>query len=530
MTNPVNGHARHSRLLPWAGFMLVLVLVFLQKTAGSWTEAGLLPGGHIDGPFHFYCTYIRLNPEALPGDLAVQSNRELGAYDYFYSALATLAQFTGLDLIDVNMAVNWAGNIAYLSGVFLLLLRLGASCPWAMIGTFWAAQRYALVLMNGGILHSLAIPREVTLAPMPWLILLFILAPRSGWFYGLFFSGLGLLYTWTYPLWALIFGLMFGLASLTEILRARRWNHLIGLLVGSAVCLGLVALTALNTYSSVTGQESAILDYNTGHRWVYWQKGFRRLLMFAVPALVVAMWWSRRPEGMPPALRRLALLLICSTGVCLMYEPLERLAHHVSLLYLGRLSLAAQLLAILILVLWFQHHWIKCRWWVKILTAAAALYALSYPLNKELPTWFGPPAVQQDPEFVRFCHSLEADPATRSSLFIVEPLRGTNYFRVYARRSLWIHPKDEGILSRTRDLYREGQTRNQTLALFFNPQASDAQRQMALQKMLQAGVSFVAARESSLPRPAPAPLASHGSWRLWRLQDWLTTPAHSPAP
>jgi hypothetical protein len=505
---------------PLIAFLLVLVVVFLQKTAGSWTEAGLLPGGHIDGPFHFYCEYVRLDPAAYPGDLAVQSNRNVGAYEYFYAAMAGLARLSGLDLVDANMIVNWAGNMAYLAGVFVLLIRLGAGLPAAMLGTFWAAQRYVLVLMNAGVLHSLAIPREVALAPLPWLILVFITAPRSAWFYGLFFAGLGLIYTWTYPLWALIFGLMFGLASLWEIVRARAWGHLAGLATGSAVCLGLVALTALETYQAVGGESSAFLEYNQSQRWVYWQKGFRRLLMFTLPALAVAWWWHRKAGEFSDAMKRLCILIAACVVVCLVYDPLERAVSQLSILYLGRLSLPAVLLSIALIVLWFQLHWRERPFWVRTLTVAAACYALTYPLSKEIPSWSKPHSVQMNPEFVRICRMIASDEATRDALFVVEPERGTYYFRVYARRSLWIHPKDRGILSRTYSLYQEGISRNETLETFFNLEAPVQARHAALARMRSEGVEYILARQSVLGAEAPEPQKTHGEWRLWRLADW----------
>jgi hypothetical protein len=505
---------------PVAAFFLVLAVVFLQKTAGSWTEAGLLPGGHIDGPFHFHCEYVRLDPAAYPGDLAVQSNRNLGAYDYFYAAMAGFARLSGLDLVDANMVVNWAGNLAYLAGVFVLLIRLGAGLPAAMLGTFWAAQRYVLVLMNGGVLHSLTIPREVALAPLPWLILVFITAPRSAWFYGLFFAGLGLIYTWTYPLWALIFGLMFGLASLWETVRARAWGHLAGLAGGSAACLGLVALTALGTYQVVTGESSAVLEYNQGQRWVYWQKGFRRFLMFALPALAAAWWWDKKAGGVSDALKRLCILIAACVVVCLAYDPLERAVPPASLLYLGRLALPAVMMSIVLIVLWFQVHWRGRSFWVKALTAAAACYALTYPLSKEIPSWSKPPSVQMNAEFVGFCRIIASDEATRDGLFVVEPERGTNYFRVYARRALWIHPKDRGILSRTHSLYQEGISRNETLETFFNLEAPAQARRAALARMRAEGVEYIVARQSALGAEAPEPQKTHGEWRLWRLADW----------
>lgn len=503
-----------------AAFILLLVAVFLQKTAGSWTQEGLLPGGHIDGPFHFYCEYIRLDSGAFAGDLAVQSNRSLGAYDYFYSVMAGLARVTGLDLVPLNIVVNWMGNAAYLAGVFVLLLRLGAGLPAAVLGTFWAAQRYVLVLMNGGVAHSLAIPREVMLAPLPWLILLYVWAPRSSWFYCLFFSGLGLVYAWTYPLWALVFGLMFGLASLWDIVRGRCWAHLVGLACGSVVCIGLVALTALGTYEAVTGEASAVFDYQVGHRWVYWQKAFRRLLMFALPALAACWWWKKKAGGLSAEMGRLALLLACCLAVCLVYDPLERVFSPVNLLHLGRLSVPAVLISIVLVVLWFQHHWSARPLWVKGAAAVAALYAMTYPLSKEIPGWSKPPPVQLDAGFVSFCRKVAADSGTREALFIVEPQRGTNYFRVYARRSLWIHPKDEGILSRTRALYAEGQARNAVLHAFFSPETPGAERTAAQQRMLAEGVAYVVARRSAYPGGAAEPEWSQGEWGLWRLAEW----------
>jgi len=183
---------------PWQlllGFGLVSITVFFAQTWPYWRQGELLPGIHADGPFHYYCELARISPDHFSRDLAVQSNQELGFYEYFYRSLKWLVQLTGAPLLKTNLAVCWVANVFYLGGVMVLLWRLKLSawgCAW---GTLLAAQPFVLTGgMSSGVIHSLAIPREVWLWPMPWLVCWFIFGKRAKARLLVFYGVLGIVY------------------------------------------------------------------------------------------------------------------------------------------------------------------------------------------------------------------------------------------------------------------------------------------------------------------------------------------------
>src|SRR5439155_5687488 len=179
-------------------FCLVAFAVFLEQTWPYWHQGELLAGIHADGPFHFYNEAARLSPEYFPKDLAVQSNRDLGFYEYFYGSLNWLVNLTGASLLKTNLAVCWVGNFLYLGGVMVLLWRLKLSAWTCALGTLLAAQPFVLTGgMSSGVIHSLAIPREVWLWPMPWLVGWFIFGKRAKARLLIFYGLLGAVYGFT---------------------------------------------------------------------------------------------------------------------------------------------------------------------------------------------------------------------------------------------------------------------------------------------------------------------------------------------
>ena len=327
-------------------FAAVAGLVFLEQTWPYWRAAGWLAGVHADGPFHYACELARLSPTPFANDLAIQSNQSLGFYETTYRAVGGLVKFTGWSLVTTNLILCWTGNLLYLAGVFTLLRRLGLADAWCGVGALLAGQPYGLIMMTSGVAHSLAIPRELWLWPMPWLVMWFAFGQRTGPRRLLFYGALGAIYGFTYPLWAALFGFAFGLVDGWQIAESKKYSDLAWLAAGGGLCVALVAAPALAIANTTAGAESAVLDYNQITRSVYASKGLRRYLLF-VAAGLAAFWFLRKvaPEKNSPW-RRLFALLVVTTGVCLIYEPFQRLARSLSLLYLGRLSLIGFLVSV----------------------------------------------------------------------------------------------------------------------------------------------------------------------------------------
>jgi hypothetical protein len=498
-------------------FLCVFIFIFIEQTAFFWHHGDLLAGTHADGPFHYSCELLKLNPESFPGDIAIQSNRNFGAYEYFYSFVAAFTKATGLSLLNGNLVLCWLANFLYLAGVMFLLRRLGARPVWAAIGMLLAAQPFVLVGMSSGVVHSLAIPREVWQWPLPWFVTWFLFGKRAGWHLLIFYGAIGAMFAFTYPLWAVLLGVGFGLADAAFFLREKKFTEIFWLGAAGLVCMALVAIPSLATYRAVAAGDGAVLDYNQITRSVYFSKGFRLTLVF-VAAGLGSFWLLRRTNGeLSEPLRRLRILLLASLAVCVFFEPLQRLLPNVSLLYPGRLSLVAYLASMMAVALALDAAFQKFPCWGKALAVAAILAVCLSPirsLQKEVKTGSdGSVAAQED--FVAFCKQVrQKTPA--NILAIAPPLPGAHYFRVYAERSLWISGKDTGVLSRSRKLYDEGNRRLKILQQFYDGQTSPPQREIILQTLKLEGVNYIVVEEdekwtASLSWPV---IFQNGKWQL----------------
>jgi hypothetical protein len=469
-------------------FVGVVLAVFAEQTWPYWRAGALLAGIHADGPFHYYCESIRLDPASFPGDLTVQSNHNLGAYDFFYAFVVAFTKATGLSLLNANLVLCWLGNILYLAGVMFLLRCLGARPGWAAIGTLLAAQPFVLIGMSSGVIHSLAIPREVWQWPIPWFVAWFLFGRRERFHLLLFYGAIGAVFAFTYPLWAVLLGVGFGLADATRFLREKNGRGILWLGAAALVCMALVAIPSLATYRAVATGDGAVLDYNQITRSVYFSKGLRRLLLFVAVGWG-AFWLLRRARGeLNEPLRRLKILLLASLGVCLLYEPLQRVLPGLSLLYPGRLSLVACLASMAAVALALDAGYRKFPIWGKTLALAAILAVCLSPVRSLQKEMAGSIAAQED--FVAFCQQVRLK--TPGNTLIIVPLEpGAHYFRVYAERSLWISGKDNGVLSRSRKLYDEGLRRLKILQTFYDDQTAPSARAAILQTLNANGVDYV---------------------------------------
>ncbi len=473
-------------------FLAMLALLFLARTWPWWHHGSLLAGDHADGPIRYAIELTRQSPEMFPRDLAVQSNSDVGAYEYFFRSVVAVARLTGGSLLAANLIVCWLGNILYLAGVMFLMSRLQVKPLWAAVGTLLAAQPFVLIGMSSGVVHSLAIPREVWQWPLPWFLAWFLFGKREGWHLLLFYGVIGAVFSFTYPLWAVLLGVGFGLADATRFLREKNWRGIFWLGAAGLVCMALVAVPSLATYRAVATDDGAVLDYNQIARSVYFSKGFRRMLLFFF-AGCGAFWLLRRAGGkLSEPSRRLWILLLASLAVCVLYEPLQRLLPGLSLLYPGRLSLVVYLASMtaVAMALNVVFHQFPC--WGKALAVAALLVICVSPVrslyNEIKPGSDGSIAAQRD--FVDFCRQVrEKTPV--DALLIAPSDPGAHYFRVYAARSLWINVKDIGVLSRSRKLYDEGQQRLKTLQEFYDNQTSLPRREAILQALKLAGVDYL---------------------------------------
>jgi len=496
-------------------FCLVAFAVFLEQTWPYWHQGELLAGIHADGPFHFYNAAARLSPEYFPKDLAVQSNRDLGFYEYFYGSLNWLVNLTGASLLKTNLAVCWVGNFLYLGGVMVLLWRLKLSAWTCALGTLLAAQPFVLTGgMSSGVIHSLAIPREVWLWPMPWLVGWFIFGKRAKARLLIFYGLLGAVYGFTYPLWAALLGLAFGLVDAVRIVRQKNLPEVVWLFGAALLCVGLVSAPSLATFRVVGGEESAVLDYNQITRSMYFSKGFRRLLLFSAAGLG-ALWLRRRGKlNIDGPLSRLWWLLTVALLVCCVYEPFQRLWPTLSLVYPGRLSLVAYLASMVAVAAWLHHFFRAFPVWGKAAVMAGVLFVCIDPVRSLRREMLGRPLPAQT-EFVQFSRLVKARTGS-GALALIEPTVGTHYFRVYAERGLWINPKDLGVLSRTRSTYAIAQDRLRTLNVFYEKATPSTERESLLQKFRKEGVDYVITRaDEDWPRSLSWPVVEQsGRWQL----------------
>jgi len=472
-------------------FAVVILLVFVEQSA-PYCHSGLwLAGIHADGPFYFSCEALRLDPASFPDDLAVQSNQNLGAYEYLFAFIVAFTKTTGLSLLNANLVLCWLGNFLYLAGVMFLLRRIGARPVWAAIGTFLIAQPFVLIGMSSGVIHSLTIPREVSQWPLPWLVAWFLFGRRERYHLLLFYGAIGAVFSCTYPLWAVLLGLGFGLADAVRFWGEKDGRGILWLGAAGLLCMALVAIPSLATYHAMATGGGAILDYNQITRSVYLSKGFRRLLLF-VAAGWGSFWILPRARGeLNEPLRRLQMLLLVSLGVCLICELPQRLFPVLSLLYLGRLSLVAYLVSMMAVVLALDASFRKFPVWGKTLAVAAIFGICLFPVLNLFEKAGDDPSdsIPAQKDFFVFCQQVRQKiPA--DTLTIIPPLTGAHYFRVYAERSLWISNKDIGVLSRSRSLYDEGTRRLKITEEFYDDETSPARRETLLQTLKAAGVNY----------------------------------------
>ena len=494
MIAPSQPRTLFSRIPTGLWFAGVALVAFASQTWAWWHQGGLLAGMHADGPFHFVSELVRSASGVLPTDPMVQANRDVGAYEHFYASVIGLAKLTGWSLLTANLAMCWAGNFLYLAGVFALLRKLHVA-PWSCaLGTWLGAQPFVFIGMSSGVTHSLAIPREVWLWPMPWFAMWFATGRREGVHLIVFYVALGAIYAFTYPLWAALLGVAFGLADAWAIVRERRWPQLAWLAAAGVLCLLVVAVPALSTLRAVGGDEGALLDYNQITRAVYFTKGFRRLLLFGSVG-IAALWCLLKEDGdgVKPW-RRLGRLLLGSLLVCVAYEPLQRFVPSLSMLYLGRLSLVVFLVSMVSVAAWLEGRFGSLPKWGKALVIVAVLWTSVEPVRstrKEL-------ALQAPPartDFVEFCRWVKQN-TKPESLAVVEPTIGSHYFRVYAERGLWMNTKDTGVLSRSKKLFSQALERLERLNELYAPATSVAQREAVLDRLRGDGVAYMVTRTS----------------------------------
>lgn len=507
------------KLVLW--FFAVAGLVWAQQSIPCWRGGQWLAGSHADGPFHFYCELSRLNQDYFKNDLAVQSNQALGAYETTYRGVGKLAQLTGWSLLETNLVLCWVGNFLYLAGVFALLTRLSLSPAWCALGTMLVAQPYIMLSMSSGVVHSLVIPREFWLWPLPWFIMWFAMGRREGWRLIIFYAALGGTYSLTYPLWAALFGVGFGLADSWRLWRGSRRVDFAWLAAGGVVCAALVIAPALGLAQMAAGGESAVMDYNQIVQSVYLGKGFRRLLIFAALGWIAFHYLGKCRRGQLESTQRLHALLGASLVVCLVYEPPQRLIPTLSLLYIGRLSLITYLISMVAVTIWLHEMWTTWQPRGRTLAIVGLLILMIDPVKHVFRDWRDQsPPVQLD--FVRLCRSAKKE-IPIGGLSIVPLDRGCHYFRVYAERGLWISPKDNGVLSRTRVLYREAKDRLQTLEAFYAADTTHAAREALLNQMHTNGVTHVVTTSDvAWPKALSWPVIQQQG--VWQLRAPIQTP------
>jgi hypothetical protein len=277
-----------------------------------------------------------------------------------------------------------------------------------------------------------------------------------------------------------------------QIAESKKYSDLAWLAAGGGLCVALVAAPALAIANTTAGAESAVLDYNQITRSVYASKGLRRYLLF-VAAGLAAFWFLRKvaPEKNSPW-RRLFALLVVTTGVCLIYEPFQRLARSLSLLYLGRLSLIGFLVSVVAVAGALDCAWRGLPRWGQVLVGVGLALLLFDPTRHLYKDWRAQsPPMQTD--FVEFCRRVRQQ-TPLAALCIVPPEVGGHYFRVYAERGLWINPKDVGVLSRRRVLYAEAQARLRKLNLFYAPDTTASVREDLLNELQAQGLTHAVTR------------------------------------
>jgi hypothetical protein len=489
-------------------FLLVVVFTFASRTAVFWHQGRLLAGLHADEPFHYTAELVRLAPDHYPEDPAVQDTRSIsGSYGLFYRLMGGMTRKTGWSLMTVNFVVCWTANVIYLAGVMWLLRRLGASPGLCAIGTVLASQRFALISGQTLVAHGVAIPREVWQSLLPWFVLWFAVGSRQQWRLLIFYGVLSTTFCATYPLWAVELGLAFGLVDLWRIVRDRDWRSF-AWLAGAAIVSALFILAAnYGQFEGLTGEQSALFDRMQPGKPIYYTKGFRRFVLFAVIGLC-GFWqlgWRFIKEQEP--LRRLWSLWLVAVAVCCVYQPLEQIFPKLGLFYLGRLSLVAFLISMVVATVALQYRFSMIAHWKKWALVIGIVTLCAFPL------WSAYRG-RLDRSFVDLCRWIRAN-APVSATFFVPPIDDVHHFRIYAERGMWIAPYDKTTLWRTKRQYALMQEHVDTLKNFFAATASVAEREAVLERLREESVEFVitpaSASWSSLSWPV---VHEQAGWQL----------------
>ena len=406
-------------------------------------------------------------------------------YESFYRAIAGLVRATGLSLMQVNMLVCWLGNILYLGGLMVLLRKLGLSWWLAAFGTLLAAQRFALMVQTP-ITHGLAIPREFWLWPLPWFLAWFTFGPREKSWLVLFYATIGFLYTATYPLWAVVFGLVFGCVDLWRIIEKKNWSAIFWLAGGATICLATVAFYNVGNFGQLGGGEDSALLERTRHTVaLYFTKGFRRFLLFGAVGLW-AYWELKKRTALNETLTRLKRVWIVAALVCLIYQPLEGPFRILSMLYLGRLSIFVFVISMVAVALCLHRCFHGFPVWKKSILVVALAACFVFPLlslKRDAP----------DPQFVRLCWWMREHTDPRA-LAVVPPIDRGHFFRVYAERGMWIAPYDKAVLWHSRETYALQRERVAALKAFYDSDTPPLAREEILGRMRGDGVDFLLTR------------------------------------
>jgi len=490
-------------------FFVVLAFMFMARTAFFWHSGQLLGGTHADEPFHYAAGLVRLSPDHFPGDLSVQASRKLGEpYESFYSAVAWLAKQTGLSMMHISFIVCWVANAVHLGGLILLLHRLGLSPLLCAAGTVLASQRFALMTSQTLITHGLAIPREVWQSLLPWFLLWFVFGKREGWRLVLFYGVLGLVFTATYPLWAVSLGVGFGLVDLWNIVQRRDWRGLAWLVAGALVCLAAIVGVYFGQLTRLSGEETALLERTIHERAIYWTKGFRRFLLFSSLGLWAFWELGKSFRSEHPVGRRFWQLWVVTAVVAWIYQPLEAPFRTLSVLYLGRVAFLNFIVSMVVATICLQQRFTSFRVWKKALVTAGCVSIVVFSLITAGRGGF-------DRSLVEFCQLLKSSTPVRA-LFVVPPVEDIQNFRVYAERGMWIAPYDKTTLWISRPLYQLCAERTAMLKSFYASATSATERSEMLKQFKRDGVDYVVTRNDAAWADTVSTnvLLRHASWQL----------------
>jgi hypothetical protein len=512
-----------ARFTGWIGlFLLVLGVVFAQQTCVYWHRGSLLAGAQGDAPTHHFLELIQINPCISANDLIVKTVKELGYYENTYRMICWMVRETGLSLLSVNLLLCWAANGLYLLGVFVLLRWMGLSAWICALGTLLAGQYYALL---GGIAsamaHTLVIPRDQWVWPLPWLLWWFVARKREKFELVLFYGAMGAVWTMTYPLWAVLCGLVFGLVDVWSSLRSGRYFRLWWLLVAAVVCgaflfapsVKMLHLSIFRNQSSVmASQQNVALFAPTPKHSIFWDKSFRRLLIFAIAGVVSFRFLRCDMRGRTETRKLLWQLLVVAMLVCAVHEPLQRLAPVATLLFLGRASLLVYLAVVLAVVLCLEQRFRDFSKWGKTLAVIVLVYWCVYPVQKlcELRRM---DRLSVRTDYIEFARMVR-EKTKAEALLVVPPARDGRFFRVYAERGLWADPDD--FICSTEELVAFKRGRVNKLERLYNSSTSSADRERVLGELRAEGVSYVVTQSAS---PWTASLSwpvlfQHGEWQL----------------